>query len=235
MCIYTFIMDVLFRSGPVWTGVRCGPVRSGPVEPARSGPFRSSPVQCTWSGPVRSKSGAAPHNLGLFRSKLQPVRSDPVCCGPNQLAFHKKTVHVVSCCSRSGLAWSGSPSLPFWSLTGSSFPNSRPVGRSVLVPLHPCIWCIHICLNNHVYLPYSITPLGSCAVHCYQDSHSSEQGAFELIQQHPVPFSFRRSAASQSQFLDGILCFAEECIFFCWEGMLGNVFSICAKCWSDHA
>ena len=84
----------------------------------RDVPFRS--------GLVRSRLGAVPDKTGPFRSKLQPVRSHPVRCGPNQLAFHIKTVHSIPCRSwsgpvrsgqvQSGPVWSGLVrSDPFWS------------------------------------------------------------------------------------------------------------------------
>ena len=65
----------------------------------RDVPFRS--------GRIRSKSGGVPHETELFRSKLQRVRSDPVRCGPNQMAFRMKTVHSIPCRSRSGRVRSG--------------------------------------------------------------------------------------------------------------------------------
>ena len=66
--------------------------------------YRSSPAS-------RSKSDASPQKTVLFRSKLQPVRSDPVLCGPDQLSFRMKTLHSVPCHSQSGPVRSG----PVWS------------------------------------------------------------------------------------------------------------------------
>ena len=68
------------------------------------------------SGLVQSKLGVVPHITGLFRSKLQPVLSDPVHCGPNQLAFRIRTVLSIPCRSHSVLVRSGPVrSGPVWS------------------------------------------------------------------------------------------------------------------------
>ena len=91
---------------------RCGPVLSGCLQsgPVRSGPVRSGLV---WSAPVRQACESSKRPL-----RMEPVRSEPR--------------HGVS-----GLVWSGSPRLPFRSLRGRSVPNARPVGRAILVLVHP--------------------------------------------------------------------------------------------------